>query len=206
MHLPPRHAWTDQAKCRDLGQRRNSRDRDLMFPNPRNGRAIARAKRFCFGCDVAAQCLDDAAGDAYSVRSGLTADERRRLKDGAPLKICGTCGLPFVARPANPAQCTGCTHRLHHAVRPEDLRDEIIAMHHDGASGEQICLYFGFSRDEIRDAGRRWRVALMRRPEPDCGTSAALRRHFRVGEPPCQRCLNADKERRLQIRGALVAA
>jgi hypothetical protein len=192
------HEWTTQAKCRDLGS--NRRDRDLMFPSPRNGRQIARAKRFCQGCPVARQCLRDGDGDGFSVRAGLTGDERRRLQQGTKVAACDRCQLPFVPRPANPTHCTGCTSRFQHEIRPEDFKDEILAMHHDGASGEQISLYFGFSRDEIRAAGQRWRIGLMRRPAPDCGTSGALRRHWLAGEQPCERCLSADRERRRAAR------
>jgi hypothetical protein len=186
--------WTVHARCARLGYAPDE-VRDLMFPAPRDNRQIARAKRFCHGCPVALACLADGVDDAHAVRAGLTADERRRFKAGAPVRACGSCALPYVPRPTNPTECTGCTGRTHRQVTPEDYKDDIIAMHHAGASGEEICLYFGFSRDEIRLAGKRWKIGLMRRPKSECGTANGARAHYRAGEPRCERCAEADRAR-----------
>ncbi len=200
------HNWTSEAQCRQLGRDSDPGERDLLFPAPRDYKQIARAKAFCHGCPVALSCLADGADDMHAVRAGLTADERRRLKEGGTIEACTTCGFPYVPRPSNPTECTGCTGRTNRPVQPEDYKDEIIAMHNDGASGEEICLYFGFSRDEIRLAGKRWKIGLMRRPKPECGTPNGARAHYRNGEPRCSACVEADRARKNDADRDLVAA
>lgn len=207
LQLDPPWAWTLDAKCRLLitGSRR---DRELMFPSPRNGKQISRAKRYCRGCPVAQQCLDDGQGDQHSVRGGLTADERRRLAEGGRILQCAGCRLPFVPRPVNPERCTGCVSRFTGtAPSTEDFKDDILAMYADGASGEQLTLHFGFSRDEIREAGRRWNVHLMRPGRADCGTIAGLAQHHRRKQAPCEPCRNASSRYRYRLRhGGITAA
>ncbi|MET0702478.1 MAG: WhiB family transcriptional regulator [Mycobacterium sp.] len=202
----PRHAWTLRAKCRELQYSQNLEIRDMMFPNARAAAQIAAAKRYCLGCPVSAQCLQDGLGDAHAVRAGLTADERRRLRRGATFDSWASCLLPFVPRPANPSQCTGCTGGSDREVTPQDYKDEIIAMHREGVAGEQICEHYGFSRDEVREAGKDWGVALMRRIFIECGTPAAAARHRRRREPLCAPCAGAEQRRIAARRKQLVAA
>lgn len=199
--LPPPHEWTLQAACRGLGN--NPNRRDWLFPGPRNNAAIARAKRICKDCPVKRQCLDDDSGDLYSVRGGLTGDERRRMRAGTRPVSCTSCRLPFVPRPTNPTLCTGCTTRRSRVV-PADFKEEIIAMHAEGMTGEEISLYFGFSRDEIRAAARAWRLPLMRRAAAECGSLPALAAHHRRRETPCRRCLQAGSEYRRTRRNKAV--
>lgn len=204
MHLPPPHSWTLQANCRDLGS--NPLRRDWLFPSPRNNAAIARAKAICGQCPVTRQCLEDSTGDQYSVRAGLTGDERRRMRAGTRPVSCVGCRLPFVPRPTNPVRCTGCTSRTSRAT-PADFKDEIIAMHEEGMTGEEISVHFGFSRDEIRAAARNWRLPLMRRVVADCGTLGGLAGHHRRREAPCRRCLLAGSTyRRVKRRNCLQPA
>jgi hypothetical protein len=159
MTLPLPDNWTLRAKCRFLG---HSAQRDLLFPAARATGEIAEAKRYCQGCPVTAECLRDGLGDQHGVRAGLTGDERRRLLDGESARTCLSCQLPFVPRPANPERCTGCSRYSQPQPQPDDYKDEILAMHATGCSGEQISMHFGFSRDQIRGAARRWQVPLMR--------------------------------------------
>lgn len=200
--------WTLQAKCRDLGRAPAESVRDLLFPAPRASRDILAAKAFCQGCPVALDCLADGMDDPHAVRAGLTADERRRLKEGGGVERCTSCELPFVPRPTNPTRCTGCTGRTIRDVVPEDFKDDIVSMHNSGASGEEICLHFGFTRDEIRLAGKRWKVGLMRRAKPECGTSAGARAHYRAEQKPCPACAEADRARKDPVEALreLVAA
>jgi transcription factor WhiB len=187
------HNWTLDAKCAALGSAGSGELRDLLFPAPRDNKKIAMAKRFCENCPVALACLADGISDIHAVRAGLTADERRRLREGSPVEACGKCGLAYVPRPSNPTECTGCTGRMQRQVVPEDYKEQIIAMHNAGASGEEICLHFGFSRDEVRLAGKRWKIGLMRRAKSECGTPNGARAHYRNGEPRCQPCIEADR-------------
>ncbi len=184
--------WTSLAKCRSLGAAPESL-RDLLYPAPRDNKSIAVAKRFCQDCPVALACLRDGVDDLHAVRGGLTADERRRLRDGeTTIAACQRCRLPFVPRPTNPELCTGCIGRTStERVVPEDYREEIITMHKGGSTGEEISAYFGFTRDEIRLAGKRWKVPLMRRSRPECGTPNGARAHYRARQRPCGPCLNA---------------
>lgn len=195
--------WTQDAKCRSLG---GSRRADLMFPSPRDNKEILRAKRFCQGCPVAVACLAEGLEDPHAVRAGLTGDERRHLKEGAVVAVCVSCELPFVPRPANRTRCTGCLGRFDREATPDDFKDDILAMARQGSSGEQICQHFGFSRDEIRLAARRWKVKLMRPGQADCGTTAGAARHRRLRETVCHRCLAAETRRAAERRGPLVAA
>lgn len=185
--------WTALAKCRNLGTAPEAL-RDLLFPAQRDNKSIALAKQFCQSCPVALACLRDGVDDMHAVRGGLTADERRRLSEGAPIEACAQCGLPYVPRPTNPSLCTGCIGRTSvQRVVPELYREEIITMHRDGASGEEISAYFGFTRDEIRLAGKRWKVPLMRRAKPECGTPNGARAHYRAKQKPCFACLDAAR-------------
>jgi WhiB family transcriptional regulator, redox-sensing transcriptional regulator len=66
--------WRDKAACR-------AADPDLFYPD--TSADLARARAICRGCPVWARCLDGAfrEGDAWGIRGGLTAYERRRLRE-----------------------------------------------------------------------------------------------------------------------------
>jgi WhiB family transcriptional regulator, redox-sensing transcriptional regulator len=71
-----RPAWHAKAACADLPT-------EHFFPSGSTGRAleqIARAKKICASCPVAAQCLDYAldTGQVDGVWGGMSEDERRR--------------------------------------------------------------------------------------------------------------------------------
>lgn len=65
-------AWIEDAAC-------TTTDPEIFFTeNPESKRA---ARTICNGCPVKAQCLEDAlvAEDAFGIRGGLTAMERKSL-------------------------------------------------------------------------------------------------------------------------------
>lgn len=73
--------WQAEAACREG----TGISPELFFPlaevGPRNERQIAEAKAVCFGCSVAASCLDYALRERIpeGIFGGLTAAERAKL-------------------------------------------------------------------------------------------------------------------------------
>ena len=69
----PDLSWQDSALCAQVYP-------DAFFPE--RGGTVRDAKRICERCEVKASCLADAlaTGDQHSIRAGLTAKERRRLR------------------------------------------------------------------------------------------------------------------------------
>jgi WhiB family transcriptional regulator, redox-sensing transcriptional regulator len=63
-------------------------DPDVMFPNPRNRKAVKAAKQICQGCDFRGQCLEWALAPgtriSEGVAGGLSENERRDIKKGRP--------------------------------------------------------------------------------------------------------------------------
>ena len=77
-HLTPAPAetWRDNALCAEV-------DPDLLFPE--KGITARRARKVCAACTVRAECLEwalslDPGEDEYGVLGGLTAPERRKLR------------------------------------------------------------------------------------------------------------------------------
>ena len=70
--LGQRPAWHDRARCAET-------DPEMFFPE--NGESARPAKRVCAGCEVAAECLQDALdrGERFGVWGGLSERERRVL-------------------------------------------------------------------------------------------------------------------------------
>ncbi|MDX6741914.1 WhiB family transcriptional regulator [Actinocorallia sp. A-T 12471] len=70
--------WTDLSECAGS-------DPELFYPISEFGPAraqVAEAKRICFRCAVAAECLDWAlrAGEPVGIWGGTTPEERRYLR------------------------------------------------------------------------------------------------------------------------------
>lgn len=74
-HDGPRrdHTWMDDAACTTV-------DPDIFFPDTSNGwRPLHQARQVCASCPVQVMCVADAPPwDEYSIRGGMTANERRR--------------------------------------------------------------------------------------------------------------------------------
>lgn len=70
--------WRDDAVCASVGG-------EVFFPEKENGWLNTRkAKAICATCPVTQQCLEDApVDDIWSIRGGLTASERRKLRKQA---------------------------------------------------------------------------------------------------------------------------
>lgn len=81
--------WRDQAACRDA-------DPDLWFPEP--GQSTRPAKDICWTCPVREACLNDAldVGEAFGIRGGYSAKERRNMRAANQRQRCG---------PGSVAQC-----------------------------------------------------------------------------------------------------
>jgi hypothetical protein len=64
--------WHDRARCAET-------DPELFFPD--KGESTRPAKRICGGCEVAAECLQEALdrGERFGVWGGLSERERRPL-------------------------------------------------------------------------------------------------------------------------------
>lgn len=78
----PAGDWMDEARCAEIGT-------DLFFPEP-GGDKGESAKSICRRCPVRAQCLqyameweDGSDRMSFGVYGGLTAKERRRLRETA---------------------------------------------------------------------------------------------------------------------------
>ena len=70
--LGQRPAWHDLARCAET-------DPEMFFPE--KGESVRPAKRVCAGCEVRAECLQDALdrGERFGVWGGLSERERRTL-------------------------------------------------------------------------------------------------------------------------------
>ena len=70
--LGQRPAWHDLARCAET-------DPEMFFPE--KGESTRPAKRVCAGCEVRAECLQDALdrGERFGVWGGLSERERRAL-------------------------------------------------------------------------------------------------------------------------------
>lgn len=83
--------WEDSAACRGKPQ-------SIFFPQSGPGNADA-ARLVCAGCPVRKECLEFAisTNQEHGIWGGLNFNERRRLAEGAVLRIgrCGFCLMPF---------------------------------------------------------------------------------------------------------------
>ena len=78
--LGQRPAWHDLARCAET-------DPEMFFPE--KGESVRPAKRVCAGCEVRAECLQDALdrGERFGVWGGLSERERRTWpSSGAPAR------------------------------------------------------------------------------------------------------------------------
>jgi len=68
----PPASWRELALCAQT-------DPELFFPG--KGQPVRPAKRVCAGCEVRAECLQEALdrGERFGIWGGLTARERRAL-------------------------------------------------------------------------------------------------------------------------------
>jgi WhiB family redox-sensing transcriptional regulator len=80
MNEPLRKGWWNHAAC--LGM-----DVDVFFPHSSVGQSymdvVQPVLDVCKGCPVVAECLEDAirVADQFGIRGGLTADDRRKLRN-----------------------------------------------------------------------------------------------------------------------------
>ncbi|MGW1675989.1 WhiB family transcriptional regulator [Saccharopolyspora sp. NPDC002376] len=68
--------WRDDAACR-------GEDPEMFAPATFTGPGAVQAmeaKEICWRCPVAAECLAGAGGDDFTIRGGMTPDERRDLR------------------------------------------------------------------------------------------------------------------------------
>ena len=79
--------WQDRALCAQT-------DPEAFFPE--KGGSTREAKQICTGCEVRAECLEDALGqdERFGIWGGLSERERRRLKRSAGLPVAEPRGLP----------------------------------------------------------------------------------------------------------------
>lgn len=98
----PEMDWRQRAACRDAA------DPELWFSTAFYPQQEAKA--ICQQCPAVAECLEDglAAEDTWSIRGGLTPDERRQ--QFGPLARCATCGNPFSRRDADGRVAPGMKH------------------------------------------------------------------------------------------------
>ena len=91
--LGPRPAWHDLARCAET-------DPEMFFPE--KGESVRPAKRVCAGCEVRAECLQDALdrGERFGVWGGLSERERRVLaSQPSPVRCCPFHGLAMSGGP-----------------------------------------------------------------------------------------------------------
>jgi hypothetical protein len=109
-----REGWRDLALCAQV-------DPELFFPE--KGGSSRAAKQVCAGCDVRAECLQDALDrwELFGVWGGLSECERRKLaRQPTPVRRCPVhdaklSGGPALYRcPAGP---------LGHCLTAEDLQE-----------------------------------------------------------------------------------
>ena len=91
--LGQRPAWHDLARCAET-------DPEMFFPE--KGESVRPAKRVCAGCEVPAECLQDALdrGERFGVWGGLSERERRVLaSQPSPVRCCPFHGLAMSGGP-----------------------------------------------------------------------------------------------------------
>ena len=91
--LGQRPAWHDLARCAET-------DPEMFFPE--KGESARPAKRVCAGCEVRAECLQDALdrGERFGVWGGLSERERRTLaSQPAAVRCCPFHGLAMSGGP-----------------------------------------------------------------------------------------------------------
>ena len=112
--LGQRPAWHDLARCAET-------DPEMFFPE--KGESTRPAKRVCAGCEVRAECLQDALdhGERFGVWGGLSERERRVLaSQPAPVRCCPFHGLAMSGGPVLYHCPAG---RLGHGVTAADLAE-----------------------------------------------------------------------------------
>ena len=112
--LGQRPVWHDLARCAET-------DPEMFFPE--KGESVRPAKRVCAGCEVRAECLQDALdrGERFGVWGGLSERERRVLaSQPAPVRCCPCHGLPMSGGPVLYHCPAG---RFGHGVTAADLAD-----------------------------------------------------------------------------------
>ena len=112
--LGPRPAWHDLARCAET-------DPEMFFPD--KGESVRPAKRVCAGCEVQAECLQDALdrGERFGVWGGLSERERRVLaSQPSPVRSCPFHGL---AMSGGPALWHCPAGRLGHGLTAADLAE-----------------------------------------------------------------------------------
>ena len=110
--LGQRPAWHDLARCAET-------DPEIFFPE--KGESVRPAKRVCAGCEVRAECLQDALdrGERFGVWGGLSERERRVLaSQPSPVRCCPFHGL---AMSGGPVLWHCPAGRLGHGVTAADL-------------------------------------------------------------------------------------
>lgn len=75
-------SWHQEAACAGLDPAMFTPEVDATGPRGNIQAAINKARAVCWTCPVRRVCLDDAfaTGDAWTIRGGMTAEERRRLR------------------------------------------------------------------------------------------------------------------------------
>jgi len=112
--LGQRPAWHDLARCAET-------DPEMFFPD--KGESVRPAKRVCAGCEVRAECLQDALdhGERFGVWGGLSERERRVLaRQPSPVRSCPFHGL---AMSGGPALWHCPAGRLGHGLTAADLAE-----------------------------------------------------------------------------------
>jgi hypothetical protein len=106
--------WRDRALCAQT-------DPEIFFPD--KGESPSPAKRVCAGCEVRAQCLQDALDnhERFGVWGGLSERERRALADQPnPDQQCPVHGQVMSGGPVLYHCPAG---RFRHSVTAADLQD-----------------------------------------------------------------------------------
>ena len=112
--LGQRPAWHDLARCAET-------DPEIFFPE--KGESVRPAKRVCAGCEVRAECLQDALdrGERFGVWGGLSERERRVLaRQPSPVRCCPFHGL---AMSGGPVLWHCPAGRLGHGLTAPDLAE-----------------------------------------------------------------------------------
>jgi hypothetical protein len=97
--------WRDLARCAET-------DPEMFFPE--KGESVRPAKRVCAGCEVRAECLQDALdrGERFGVWGGLSERERRALAGQPhPARSCPEHGEELSGGPVL-YRCPAGRHRV----------------------------------------------------------------------------------------------
>lgn len=147
---------------------------DLWFSdNPKDQDA---AKQICYRCPVIADCRTEALAlgiEAHGIWGGWTDGKRRgiRMQQNRPPKA--------PRPPAAPPACGTEAALLRHSTRHEQC-DTCTTAHTQRVT-----------------AGRR---ELLKKHHEAGGTSAGAILHRRLGEPPCDPCITAERAKTAQAR------